>query len=126
VRVERAQSLAGRIIGPYRVLDLLGAGGMGEAYTARDQHLERDVAIKVLPETFTHDRERIDRFRREPGRRARAAGRPVRSARGGSPDDHRTASSGMRTFPVESVPLEAGVSGKVRGVSPVSSRRNFQ
>ena len=38
---------------------------MGEVYTARDQHLERDVAIKVLPEAFTHDRDRIDRFRRE-------------------------------------------------------------
>lgn len=38
---------------------------MGEVYTARDRHLERDVAIKVLPEAFTHDQLRIDRFRRE-------------------------------------------------------------
>lgn len=46
-------------------MSLLGAGGMGEVYAARDQHLERDVAIKVLPEAFTHDRDRIERFRRE-------------------------------------------------------------
>jgi serine/threonine protein kinase len=58
-------TLAGRTIGAYRILSLLGVGGMGEVYTARDQHLERDVAIKVLPEAFTHDPVRIDRFRRE-------------------------------------------------------------
>jgi len=58
-------TLTGRTIGAYRILSLLGAGGMGEVYAARDQHLERDVAIKVLPDAFVHDQERVDRFRRE-------------------------------------------------------------
>ena len=51
--------------GPYEVLSALGAGGMGEVYRARDTRLERDVAIKVLPEAFTSDPDRLARFRRE-------------------------------------------------------------
>src|SRR5262245_20712991 len=49
----------------FEVLDLLGAGGMGEVYRARDTKLNRDVAIKVLPDMFASDPERVARFQRE-------------------------------------------------------------
>ena len=56
---------AGELIGPYRVLELLGEGGMGEVYRARDAKLGRDVAVKILPESVVHDAERLARFHRE-------------------------------------------------------------
>jgi serine/threonine protein kinase len=56
---------AGSRLGPYEILAPLGAGGMGEVYRARDAKLNRDVAIKVLPEAFASDPERLGRFRRE-------------------------------------------------------------
>src|SRR5258708_31677879 len=55
----------GTKLGTYEVLSALGAGGMGEVYQARDTKLGRDVAIKVLPEAFAHDAERLSRFQRE-------------------------------------------------------------
>ena len=55
----------GARIGPYEVVAAIGAGGMGEVYRATDTHLGRDVAIKVLPEAFAHDAERLARFERE-------------------------------------------------------------
>ncbi len=55
----------GARLGPYEILSALGAGGMGEVYRARDTRLDRDVAIKILPEAFTVDAERIARFQRE-------------------------------------------------------------
>ncbi len=57
--------LAGQQIGAYQIVSLLGAGGMGEVYRARDGKLGRDIAIKVLPASFAHDRERLHRFERE-------------------------------------------------------------
>src|SRR6202051_3390317 len=55
----------GERIGPYEILALLGAGGMGEVYKARDTTLKRDVALKVLPAAFLRDPERLARFQRE-------------------------------------------------------------
>src|SRR5262245_4783375 len=52
-------------IGPYEILTLLGQGGMGEVYRARDTVLGREVAIKVLPPAFTADADRVARFQRE-------------------------------------------------------------
>jgi TolB-like protein/Flp pilus assembly protein TadD len=56
---------AGSRLGPYEVVSPIGAGGMGEVYRARDSRLGRDVAIKVLPEEFAADPERLRRFEQE-------------------------------------------------------------
>jgi WD40 repeat protein len=55
----------GTLLGAYEVGALIGAGGMGEVYRARDTRLHRDVALKVLPQTFAADPERLARFKRE-------------------------------------------------------------
>ena len=55
----------GTRIGHYEVVSPLGAGGMGEVYRAKDSRLGREVAIKVLPEAFAVDPERLARFQRE-------------------------------------------------------------
>src|SRR5262245_13491416 len=56
---------AGTRLGAYEVIAPLGAGGMGEVYRARDTKLERAVAIKVLPDAFILDPDRLARFKRE-------------------------------------------------------------
>jgi len=55
----------GSRLGPYEITAAIGAGGMGEVYRARDSKLGRDVAIKVLPEAFSRDADRMARFQRE-------------------------------------------------------------
>ncbi|HUL80049.1 MAG TPA: serine/threonine-protein kinase, partial [Vicinamibacteria bacterium] len=61
---------AGDRVGPYEIVGPLGAGGMGEVYRARDQRLERDVAVKLLPDELTENKDRLRRFEEE----AKAAG----------------------------------------------------
>ena len=61
--------MTGRELGPYRVLEKLAQGGMGEVYRARDERLGRDVAVKLLPQEFLADPDRLRRFEQE----ARAA-----------------------------------------------------
>jgi serine/threonine protein kinase len=62
---EQKQSMVGRTLGHYRVVSLLGSGGMGEVYRATDTRLDRTVALKVLPAHLSSDPERRQRFERE-------------------------------------------------------------
>ena len=57
--------LPGTRLGPYDIISAIGKGGMGEVYRARDARLNRDVALKILPDAFTNDPDRLARFRRE-------------------------------------------------------------
>ena len=57
--------LSGTDLGVYQIASLLGAGGMGEVYRARDSKLGREVAIKILPRHFISDPDRLARFERE-------------------------------------------------------------
>ena len=66
---SQAESLAGRMVGPYKILSRLGGGGMGEVHLALDTRLGRQVALKLLPSHLTGDRDRLRRFQQE----ARAA-----------------------------------------------------
>ncbi len=65
VEPQESRLSPGKSIGPYKILSLLGTGGMGEVYRAADQRLERDVAIKVLPEDVAKDSHALARFDRE-------------------------------------------------------------
>ena len=57
--------MSGKTLGHYQITNPLGKGGMGEVYQAKDQKLGRDVAIKVLPDEFARDTDRVARFQRE-------------------------------------------------------------
>ncbi len=62
---QEAVTVIGKTLGHYEILEPLGKGGMGEVYRARDTKLDRDVAIKVLPEDFADDPDRLARLERE-------------------------------------------------------------
>jgi len=78
--IDEARRLAtGAVVGPYRVDQLIGRGGMGEVYRARDTKLGRDVALKILPTSFASDPERLTRFEREARMLAARPQRPGRT-----------------------------------------------
>ena len=56
---------SGTRLGPYEIVAPVGSGGMGEVYRARDTKLKREIAIKILPEEFSPDPDRVNRFQRE-------------------------------------------------------------
>jgi len=76
-------------IGVYRIVSLLGAGGMGEVYRAHDPKLDREIAIKILPEEMSADPERIARFQREARTLAALQHSNIASIYGFEEDDNR-------------------------------------
>src|SRR5205085_6992406 len=65
VTSERANTLVGKLIGHYRIESLIGVGGMGEVYLARDERLGRKAALKLLPDSLTTDETQLSRFKTE-------------------------------------------------------------
>jgi serine/threonine-protein kinase len=105
-------SITGQTLGHYRVLERLGAGGMGEVYRAADLKLGRDIAIKLLPDAFAHDPERLARFEREAHLLA-ALNHPNIAAIHGLEEAH-----GLRFLVLELVPGETLGQQLARGPLP--------
>jgi len=80
--------MIGKTLGHYQITSQLGKGGMGEVFRAKDQKLGRDVAIKVLPDEFARDADRVARFQREAAQIGRAKG--IVCGRFGSVSSDRT------------------------------------
>ena len=62
---DSAGALVGKLIGHYRIESLIGVGGMGEVYLARDERLGRKAALKLLPDSLTTDETQLSRFKNE-------------------------------------------------------------
>jgi eukaryotic-like serine/threonine-protein kinase len=103
----------GTRIGPYEVLSMIGAGGMGEVYRGRDPRLQRDVALKILPEVFAADADRLARFEREARTLAALSHRHVAGIYG--IED----SNGLRALALEFVDGETLADRIGRGAIPI-------
>jgi serine/threonine-protein kinase len=103
----------GTRIGPYEVISLVGVGGMGEVYRARDPRLQRDVALKILPAAFSADPDRIARFERE-ARTLAALNHPHIAGIYGFEE-----SNGIRTLALEFVAGETLADRVTRGPIPL-------
>jgi serine/threonine protein kinase len=101
---------SGSRLGPYEILSPLGAGGMGEVYRAKDPRLGRDVAVKVLPASFSNDPDRLRRFEQE-GPAAPSSGSRFRDSR---PKDVRVY---LRAHPFGPLPR--------RGTCPAGKRNLY-
>ncbi|MGH9715591.1 MAG: protein kinase domain-containing protein, partial [Candidatus Acidiferrales bacterium] len=106
---------AGTKLGAYEILAAIGAGGMGEVYRARDSKLGRDVALKVLPEAFARDSERMARFQRE-AKLLASLNHPNIAAIFGLEDSGTTHALVMEL--VEGPTLAERISGSAAGTSP--------
>ena len=103
--------VSGERIGPYTIVEKLGEGGMGQVWRATDTTLGRQVAIKILPDAFAADPERLVRFERE-----------AKASRAGPRDDGRSHARGVAE---DTVPrgIRGGVSGRAVGGLPVQRIR---
>ena len=107
--------MIGRIVGAYEITARIGAGGMGEVYRARDARLDRDVALKILPEAFASDPDRLMRFTRE-AKTLASLNHPNIAAIYGVEED---AASGQRALVMELVEGEDLSDRIARGPVPV-------
>src|SRR5262245_33740523 len=111
----------GSRIGSYEIVGVLGAGGMGEVYRAHDTRLGRDVALKVLPDLFANDAERVARFQREAQLLA-SLSHPNIGAIHGLEDDEAAVASGrqrVRALVLELIPGDTLADRIRRGPIPV-------
>ena len=101
---DSAGAPPGTKLGPYEVLNAIGAGGMGEVYRARDTRLNRDVALKVLPALFADDPERLARFTREAQTLAALSHRGIAGIYGVEESPGGAGKAGTRALVMELVP----------------------
>ncbi len=111
--------MAGKTLGHYQIIEKIGAGGMGEVYRAHDAVLGRDVAVKVLPEAFARDPERLTRFEQE-ARLLAALNHPNIAAIHGLEE-----SDGVRFLVLELVPGETLAERLTKGALPVEEALSF-